>query len=237
MQVQITSNASFDVATFGHFTATTESNYSKLLQISRIISLIDDGADDEQFCVAEYSSQLYSTKYDAPIDPRSLVILASKGVSADEFWDYIRRLKRPTVFFRANANIDWNSSRVKPLYSPTDEEVLKIISASIESPIQIIKQLFYGRDDERRTQQLHELELEAKRLENVEKRARVAHEMLVLAEQVRESKITTPYKKKILSIVDGVSDRQHDLNKRLDANIAFDPKPQATANKRLTKRD
>jgi len=71
----------------------------KLLQISRVVSLIDEGSYDEQFCVAEYSSALYSHKYGIP-DSRSLVVFASKGDSADEFWDVIRRLRRPTIFLQ-----------------------------------------------------------------------------------------------------------------------------------------
>jgi len=232
MQVRISSNTSYDVATFGHYAGATESHYSKLLQISRVVSLIDEGSYDEQFCVAEYSSALYSHKYGIP-DSRSLVVFASKGDSADEFWDVIRRLRRPTIFYKEKTSTGWNIETARALYSPADDDVLKVVSASVESPIhisfegidKIIRQLFHGRADERRAQERHELEMEAIRIENVGRKARAAHELLTVAEEVSASTISPHYKRKILSLVNGVADRQYQLNERLGADVQLSTDP------------
>jgi hypothetical protein len=238
MQVRISSTTSYDVATFGHYAGATESNYSKLLQIGRVVSLINDGAFDEQFCVAQYSSALYSNKYGLPSDQRSLVILASKGHSADEFWDVVRRIRRPTVFYKRRPASDWSVDTARPLYSPTDDDVLKVVSASVESPIhisfegvaQIIRQLFHGHDDERRAQERHELEMEAIRVENVAGKARAARALLTVAEEVKASTISPQYKRKILSLVNGVTDRQQQLTERLGADVEL---PATPARRRL----
>lgn len=59
MQARMSSKAIFSVWTLGHFVGATDENYSKLLQISRIVELIDRGVRDEQLSVATYSAYLY----------------------------------------------------------------------------------------------------------------------------------------------------------------------------------
>lgn len=112
-------------------------NYSKVLQIMRMVELIDSGADDEQFCVAGYSADLYRQGSIAQEDPDALIILAQKEESADQFWYHVRSLRRPIVFFRSGASTRWTSSLVRPLYSGSDPDALRITEGTVISPFRI----------------------------------------------------------------------------------------------------
>lgn len=244
MLAKIVSKLSYDVATFGNFSGRTDANYSKLLQISRVVSSISAAAYDDQFCIAEYSSPLYSTEQSLTDHPGEFVVLASKDVSADSFWDYLWRLKRPTVFYRESTQLRWDSSVVMPLYSAVDSEALKIVSATVETPVhisfegvaKIIRQMFHGGADERRREEKHKAEMEGLEMENWERKARVGRELLSLAEDVQRSSVSPHYKKKILSIVDGVSDGQRMLNDRLGASVQLKSQPREQAPRQLPRR-
>ena len=231
MQVHLISKVSFPVWTLGHFVGATDTNYSKLLQIIRIIELIEGGARDEQLSVATYSADLYMTDGKPPEHGDRLIVLAEKGVSADEFWNHFRSLRRPIVFSRPTPTLDWHAPDVRPLYSPTDPEGLKLLNATLETPIHIsfegvakvIRQLFYGHSEERRVQEKHEAEMKIIAAKTAEQQIRTAKEAASLIEQVANSNISPAYKEKILEIAMGVSDRQGALNERLAASIGLGP--------------
>jgi hypothetical protein len=160
IRADVSSRKSFHVWTLGHYVKVTESNYLKQLQIIRIVEQIDAGASDDQFFIAAHSADLYG-EVDVARDSASLVVLAEKRESADEFWSLFERLRRPEVFYRSHGGLR-EKGEVAPLYSSVDPEALKIIQASVSTPItitfegdgKVLRQIFYGRDDERRAQEV-----------------------------------------------------------------------------------
>lgn len=251
MRIRLATKTSFQASTLGHLITSTDSNYLKLLQIYKVISLLKNGASDEQFAISDSSANLFASEV-APVASLKLTFLSFKSGSPEDFWGYLGSLHRPIVFFRRNIDNRWESKDVIALHSPTDTDALKIIRARVETPINIdfsglekvLRQLFFGRADEARTQELHQFELSSRKAAEERKQERHKHEMrsLEISEEFKqlnvikkrvavlreiqefETDIESAHmqsltKQKVLSIVDSVTNRQNILMERLNAAI------------------
>ena len=81
----VASGRDFQLVTLGHYVSVTDANYAKMYQVSRIIMLLAEGARDDQFCIATYSSYIYATRSSPPRHSGSLLVLEFKGSSAVKF--------------------------------------------------------------------------------------------------------------------------------------------------------
>jgi hypothetical protein len=182
-RVNIQSSESFPVWVMAHYIDVVEANYRKLYTIGKLAELRNSGFDRRDFSVSTASAPLYMReKFDVSSIKES--VKWDNYDENSEFWYHVLKLKRPVVF------IDRGGDR-KNLYDPNGEEGLRIVSASVSTPIsidfsgfdKIIHTLFFGRNQERREQEAHEAHM---RIENI----KFMREVVGLKSEIAKSNMT-----------------------------------------------
>lgn len=135
-------------------------NHLKLTTIQRVCELLAAGYCESQLAVVAYSLDLFPH---APIErtdfkTEELVLLASQGQEAENFWHIIRRYKRPVVLFTHP-----ETGQRFPLYDYNRPEAAKIWTFQEQSPPEGVVRgavgaaidLFFAGEREDRERQAH----------------------------------------------------------------------------------
>lgn len=195
----------------------TCNNYNKILIITKICELLQNGAIDSQFVVAKKSVMLFPKKSIKELfeyKEDNYIKLTTKDNNPEAFWHIIFNYSRPIVFF-------CERNTFTPIIDFKDEDAIKVTSLSYNSPpifdisgaIETLYDLaLAGKQDER-----EEEEHIARQLgESADNYRRIASASQVIND-VRTPDGVRQYAMKGL---EEIQEKQNILNKKLGIRIA-----------------
>ena len=227
----IQSGKSFPAWTFAHYVYALKKNYRKLTIISRIIELIEAGAEDQNFKVAFESIEVFQ---DTPISVEKFDRYAnflSKSDDYIEFWRLVGNLDRPAVFYRTTEEQNWER-----VYKP---EEFRILEAKLDSPFTIkieglaenINDLRFAKDREKRLAEAHDMDMQVKAIriraqasEVQEKELSIIEREITLRDRLAGTNIGQDAQTEIGRRLMLVINNQAEKNAMIDATISDEDK-------------